>query len=70
MIIPPAGGIPRGGLVTSPSNSKKKTIYDKSTKKSNLPEILVDWLMPLFSMLSRIGLCLGLKIYFSDQWDC
>jgi hypothetical protein len=32
-IIPPAGGIQRGGLVTSPSNSKKKTIYDKSTQK-------------------------------------
>jgi hypothetical protein len=26
--------------------------------------------MPLFSMLSRIGSCLGLKIFFSDQWDC
>ncbi len=44
--------------------------HTKARKKSNLPEILVDWLMPLFSMLSRIGSCLGLKIFFSDQWDC
>jgi hypothetical protein len=39
----------------------------KARKKSNLPEILVDWLMPLFSMLSRIGLCLGLKIFFQTN---
>jgi hypothetical protein len=32
MIIPPAVDIQRGGLFTSPSNSKKKTIYDKSMK--------------------------------------
>ncbi len=41
--------------------------HTKARKKSNLPEILVDWLMPLFSMWSRIGLCLGLKFFFQTN---
>jgi hypothetical protein len=36
-IIPPAVDIQRGGLVPSPSNSKKKTIYDKSKKEEQSP---------------------------------